>query len=214
MIESSQTVKKLEEKHPKSTFKPVYNCPSDIPDFALDENALMQQIRNAPRGSGSGPSGWRCEHLRPLIHNANIKDLLFFVCSSIAKGQLPSEASSLLSASRLIALHVRPIAVGEVLRRITAKTMCAKYRESFSQFFSPVQQGVCTSYGVEILIHHLQLLVEHNPNWVTLKSDVRNAFISISRQSLMSEVSSCFPELYNHVFAMYGHFSQLVYAEV
>ena len=51
--ESSQTVKKLEEKHPKSTFKPVYNCPSDIPDFALDENALMQQIRNAPRGSGS-----------------------------------------------------------------------------------------------------------------------------------------------------------------
>ena len=27
----------------------------------------------------------------------------------------------------------------------------------------------------------------------------------------MSEVSSCFPELYNHVFAMYGHFSQLVY---
>ena len=45
--ESSQTVKKLEEKHPKSTFKPVYNCPSDIPDFSLDEDALMQKIRNA-----------------------------------------------------------------------------------------------------------------------------------------------------------------------
>lgn len=62
-----------------------------------------------------------------------------------------------------------------------------------------------------MLVHHLQLLLELHPDWVVVKTDVKNAFSTVSRHHLLLEVAICFPELYNHVFNMYGQPSDLVY---
>ena len=61
---------------------------------------------------------------------------------------------------RLIALRksngdVRPIAIGETLRRVTAKAICLQKRDDFSDYFQPLQHGVATPSGQELLSHHI-----------------------------------------------------------
>ena len=64
-------------------------------------------------------------------------DCLFSACSAIAQGILPEAASNLLSSSRLIAIpkpnsDVRPIAIGECIRRLTARALCVQMKAHFA----------------------------------------------------------------------------------
>ena len=216
--ESEETVSKLKFKHPARRSDPHYQPPAaGDTGLILDQHTLMQAIRKAPRGSSAGPSGWRYEHLKCLIGINETADLLSSACNSIAQGHLPEETIQLLSSSRLIALpkksnDVRPIAIGEVFRRITAKTICMQKREDFSAFFAPIQNGVAIKGGSELLIHQIQVILESHPDWLVLKTDVSNAFNCINRSHLLKEVHKAFPDLYNHSFCMYGRSSSLVYS--
>ena len=130
----------------------------------------------------------------------------------IAKGRIPSGASTLLSASRLIAIpksngDVRPIAIGESLRRLTAKTICIQKKNSFAQFFSPLQHGVAVQGGSALLVHHLQLLLDSHPDSVIVKTDIRNAINYLDRSCLLDETAKSFPDLYEHVFSLYSQSS-------
>ena len=102
---------------------------------------FFDTIRRSPRGTGAGPSGWRYEHLKALLDNCSTADLLHSVCSSIASGTIPESALNLLTASRPIAIpkpiangDVRPIAIGEALRHLTAKSICVQKKDSFTHF--------------------------------------------------------------------------------
>ena len=70
-----------------------------------------------------------------------------------------------------------------------------------------------TKCGTELIAHHISLTLESNPNWIVLKSNVKNAFNSISRDQIMEQVSLTFPDLYNHVIQMYGKPSSLVFMQ-
>ena len=138
------------------------------------------------------------------MDNCSTADLLHSVCSSIASGTIPESALNLVTASRLIAIpkpngDVRPIAIGEALRRLTAKSICVQKKDSFIQLFSPLQHGVATKGGTELLVHQVQLLLEENKDWIVLKSDMRNAFNSVSRSHLLNEVARAFPDIFGHV---------------
>ena len=86
-------------------------------------------------------------------------------------------------------------------------------KEEFTEVFCPIQHGVSTKCGTELIAHHISLTLESNPNWIVLKSDVKNAFNSVSRDQIMEQVSLTFPELYNHVIQMYGKPSSLVFMQ-
>ena len=68
-----------------------------------------------------------------------------------------------------------------------------------------------TKCGTELIAHHISLTLESNPNWIVLKSDVKNAFNSVSRDQIMEQFSLTFPDLHNHVIQMYGKPSSLVF---
>ncbi|XP_062499650.1 uncharacterized protein LOC134176971 [Corticium candelabrum] len=131
-------------------------------------------------------------------------------------GDVPPNVVPLLSASKLIAIpkhgnDVRPIAVGEVFRRLTAKTICQQKSPEFASYFSPIQHGIATPGGAELLTHHIQILLEQNPDWSILKTDVRNAFNSVSRERLLQQIAKDFPDIYPHVKQLYGESSKLIY---
>ena len=86
-------------------------------------------------------------------------------------------------------------------------------KDTFADFFSPVQHGVSTECGTELLSHHVQLLLEANPDWVVLKSDVKNVFNSLDRCQLLKEVSLSFPDLFYHVQQMYLNINSLVFLQ-
>ena len=47
-----------------------------------------------------------------------------------------------------------------------------------------------------MLTHLVQLCLYQHPDWIALKLDAKNAFNTISRKSILSEVASHFPELF------------------
>ena len=143
---------------------------------------------------------------------------MHFAFSCIANESVPVSIARLLSSARLIALpkasgDVRPIAIGEVSRRITANCICAQMKSEFSNFFSLLQHGVSTEGGTDLLLHHIQLLLEANNDWIVLKTDAKNAFNSIHRSHLLQQVMKSFPILTNHVMQMYSGFGPLVFLQ-
>ena len=70
---------------------------------------------------------------------------------------------------------------------------------------------MATRGGSEMLVHHVQRLLEENPEFGVLKTDISNAFNCVSRKHLLQEVAAHFSELYGHVKQMYGQSSPLLY---
>ena len=159
----------------------IPDMPSPAMHISLSKQHMFNSIKKSPRGSGCGPSGWRYEHLKVTASDTVSAEQLHFAFSCIANGSVPVSIARLLSSARLIALpkasgDVRPIAIGEVFRRVTAKCICAQMKSEFSNFFSPLQHGVSTEGGTDLLLHHIQLLLEANSDWIVLKTDAKNAF--------------------------------------
>ena len=86
-------------------------------------------------------------------------------------------------------------------------------KEEFAEVFCPIQHGVSTKCGTELIAHHISLTIESNPNWIVLKLDVKNVFNSVSRDQIMEQVYLTFPDLYNHVIRIYGKPSSLVFMQ-
>ena len=62
-----------------------------------------------------------------------------------------------------------------------------------------------------MLVHHIQMLLELDSELGILKTDISNAFNSVSRQQFLDEVIVHFPQIHSHVQQMYGITSPLLY---
>jgi hypothetical protein len=140
--------------------------------------------------------------------------------ADIARGDVPADARPFLFGARLVALvkkqgGVRPIACGDVFRRLAGKWLCAKVRREASTFFGSLQQaGVCVERGAEGLVHTVRRWCGANagdPAAALLKVDWANAFNSVSRGALLTEVHTHFPVLSEYAVAAYGTPSLLLF---
>ncbi|KAL2635415.1 hypothetical protein R1flu_006894 [Riccia fluitans] len=147
-------------------------------------------------------------------------DLLFELCTHIAQGRVSPSMAYLLGASRLLALEkpsggVRPIAVGEVLYRLVARTLGFQFREALADHFSPLQFGVATRGGCETIIHGLCATLDLHPDWVVLQVDIRNAFNIVSREAFFRELRAAtdsIDQLFPFVRSFYARRSPLYFS--
>jgi hypothetical protein len=152
-------------------------------------------INSFPVGSSSGLDGMRPQYLKDIISlsagEAGEKALkaLTKLCNFLLSGQLPSEICHLLS---LCALHkkdggIRPIAIGNCLRRLTSKLACFQSRNIVNSYLSPHQLGVATKLRCEAAIHTTRTFVNNDQNRgkVLLKLDLKNAFNSVERDCIL-----------------------------
>ena len=143
------------------------------------------------------------EHLQMLQSLANL-------CSSFAWGRLPEDACVLLASARLIPLGkkdggVRPIAVGETIRRLAGKILVSRYQSDLSQQFRPFQLGVGQKGGSEIIIHRIRdWLQSAGSDEVLLQLDFKNAFNSLSRAQMLPAILQRCPLFYRYAVACYG----------
>ena len=196
---TAEDAERLAAKHPPREKNVPTSCEA-FQSLSLSRLEFLKTLRNTPKGSGCGPSGWKYEHMKALVNRSTTAEGLFSVCDLIAQGKIPPAIHEVISSSRLIASPkengaVRPIAIGECLRRFTAKVICIQKKESFNSHFQPIQHGVAVKRGTELLIHHVSLLLELNPDWVLLKTDIKNAFNSLELASLMPQVAKSFPDV-------------------
>ena len=216
---NNETWELIQSKHPKGP-PPIPPAPSTppIPILSKDFNIAMV-LRSFPKSTACGPSGLRIQHLLDTAEvplQFPISSSLRDIVNLLASGKVPVSVSRHLAGGSLTALvkgkpglppDIRPIAVGEALRRLTGKCLCAVLKSKASEFFAPFQFGVACPAGAEKVIHGLRHCIEEHweeEDFVVLKIDMCNAFNLVSRQALLDECAFHFPDLLPWASWCYG----------
>ena len=166
-------------------------------DFTAEEVAHC--LRRFPPGSSGGYSGLMPAHLNTNRSSANhlrVLQQVARIASDFAWGRLNPDASAALAAARLIPIGkkgggVRPIAVGELIRRIAGKLLVSRYQAEAAVPLAPLQVGVGFAGGAEAIIHKTRgWLDTAPPDHCLLQCDFTNAYNSLSRQRMLEAVAS------------------------
>lgn len=223
--DSAETFSALCSKHPAvSLSTQLPTPPSSETPLHIDEEATLQAIRSFPNGSAGGLDGITPQHLKdltdPLVGEAGsglLRDLTA-LANFMLDGHIPTEIVPILYGANLVALAkkdggVRPIAVGSTLRRLTSKLCCQKIQDSLSKKFQPRQLGFGVRAGCEAAVHAARTFLGSTDYEVFIKIDVKNAFNSLDRGVLLSEIQKEIPEIYNYMWQCYGAPSKLLFGE-
>ena len=153
--------------------------------------------------SASGPSGLRISHLRDaILSDPDIAKRLADLFERLSSGTNQcEELGALLGDCRLIALSkpdggLRPIAIGETLRRLLGKIIIGKVANDARLDLEPIQVGVGTSNGGVAVYHSANAFHELNPEGVLINIDLKNAFNTMSRVAMFEGLRQS-PELSN-----------------
>ena len=210
----------LQSKHPPAEPADLASLtaarPGAVPEF--DGNAVSQAIRSFKPGSAPGPTGLRADHLREALLTAHGDEV---VLRLLARGEAPASLAPHLAGGTLHALPkpaggVRPIAVGEVLRRLVGKLLCQSVREAARDHLWPCQLGVGVPAGTEAAVHAARQWLHRNAGHVDkvlLKLDFRNAFNAIDRTAMLREARAHLPEVACWADWCYGSPSRLLFGE-
>ena len=159
-------------------------------------------MKRFPRGSAAGPSGFTFEHLKAALQGSrSCRDRTIEFVNKVIGGEMPPMPEML--ASRLVALQkskggIRPIAVGEVWLRfcsLCAIVLC----DNAGRALAPKQLGVGVAGGAQCIGHALRAGVMANPDYVTVATDMRNAFNTIHRTAVLKSVAERLPQLFAFV---------------
>jgi len=189
---------------------------------AVEADDIKDAIKSFNKHSGAGPSGLRPFHLRQALAPAyadQVVEHLTGLVNLLTHGRAHPDVSPWLCGAQLMALPKkdgtsRPIAVGEVLRRLAAKTMCAAYKEQAQSYLFPLQIGVAQPLGSEVGLQVARQWCFRNrnsPDKVFLKLDFSNAFNTIDREYFLQEVRNHMPGLAPWTDFCYARPSKLVF---
>ena len=137
----------------------------------------------------------------------------------LVRGEAHADVSPWLRGALPIALPkkdgtARPIAVGEVFRRLAAKTLCAAYQEQARDYLRPLQIGLAQPLGTEVGLQVARqwcLRHKNDTDAVFLKLDFANAFNTVDREAFLKEVRRRMPGLAPWVDFCYSRPSKLVF---
>ena len=214
--DTPDTLVRLKAKHPQ----PSGSIPPPVigsePPITLQRDVFLRALKSAPRGSAPGPSGLRFEHLKACMEVRDLSDCLLAVAQRVVTGGPGPSIGRALAAARLIALpkgdhDVRAIAVGEVFRRLVARSICLQEKATMADILSPMQYGVAVPGGLDQIVHQIQAGLEAHDDWGLFKCDLQNAFNSVSREAFFRETSCHLPSIMPFTRLLYGQPSPLIY---
>ena len=167
-------------------------------------------LHSFPPASAGGPTGLRPQHLVDCLGSASthaqslLLEALCELCHRGLEGSLAPRTVAYMCAARLIPLKkvdggVRPIAIGETLRRVIAKFVLRQPASARAQcWMSPLQTAFtrgspCETVGMGV--QELVLQLSGREDWGLLQVDVRNAFNTLQRETILGAVATQAPEL-------------------
>ena len=156
----------------------------------LDRDFFLMTLRKARNGAAGGPSGMTAEHLRVLLHNENDGNLHHETAVDVVKGEIPGPVAEAMRLGQMRALQkpaggVRGIVVGDILRRLVAKTLAQELSSHFEAATAPFQYALTTRSGCECVAHAVQALTDADPSTTVLSVDGVGAFDMISRSAML-----------------------------
>lgn len=215
--------KTLEDLHPQPMEPLPPGLPPSLPSVFGDdapghwEPKITHAISHFPRGSAAGPSGLRPVHLQDAVKRRGGSVGLVAALGQLTKdwvhGKLPPQHGPALCAANLTPLRkadggVRPVAVGDTLRRVVGKALLATNvcKTEVAQL-GPIQTGIGIRGAAEAVAMGCQSLVdslEKQPGWVLLKVDMSNAFNTVSRKAVLQSALQYCPSAFNFLKFAYS----------
>ena len=182
-----------QEQQPNVTSE-LLAAQGQIPEMEnLFEKATVKAvIKKVNPQSAAGPSGLRYSHLQAALCDELVEDRRLFFSSRV----LPQVFWTLRTSANLSALgqKARPVACGDVLRRVIGAVFCRRYGRKLADYFQPWgQYGVAVSGGVEIMSFTTTLGFEEG--CAILSYDGANAFNSIYRHRFLPALAEIVPSV-------------------
>ena len=176
-----------QEQQPNVTSELSLDAQGPIPEMEnLFEEATVKAVKKANPQSAAGPSGLRYSHLQAALCDELVEDLAAFATLVFSSRILPQVFWTLHTSANLSALgqKARPVACGDVLRRVIGAVFCRRYGRKLADYFQPWgQYGVAVSGGVEIMA--LTATLGFEKGCTILSYDGANSFNSIHRHRFL-----------------------------
>ena len=194
------TLEALHDKHPTGDVNP-FGARRGTPPSSLPELALIRDCFAAFKpDTAPGVSGWTPPLLGHVLHDSDVAAFVVLLTRHVAQGVAPGQ--QLLCMSRLTPLlksdgGIRPIAVGELLYRLVAKSLVRHY--SAPSQLLPWQFGVGSPGGTEPITRAIERAIDFDllaPFRHVTSLDFSNAFNSLSRRELGKGVLQHAPALF------------------
>ena len=200
----------LAARHPHHALPVLPQDYVQPPPIVASPDSVLSALRSFPQGSSPGGSRLRAQHLLDATAGSSspapslcLAELTRFLNTLLA-GRLDPQAAPWLVGAPLIALpkkngSFRPIAIGEVLRRLTSRLCCLSVRSRLPEVFLPYNQvGVGIRGGLEAAVHSIRQCLSdrgQEENLCCFKVDMQNAFNECDRLTFLHRLHSSFPEL-------------------
>ena len=230
---SETTLEELRKLHPQAheaRAEDLMTGPKPFFDPVIFENIDESSISKAAirtRGA-AGPSGMDADGWRRILVSKNYgnvgKDLrktIARLTKSLCTNEIIDESrkNSLEAylSNRLIPLEkapsgVRPIGIGEVLRRIVGKAIVAEIKPELAEAAGCLQLCAGQKAGCEAAAHAMRSIYEEEETDAVLLVDASNAFNSLNRKVLLNNIQYVCPVISTYVRNCYGKPSRLFIA--
>lgn len=230
---SQSTIDELKRKHPEASEADPSMLLDGEPPFVdpvmfqnIDESTIMSAALRT-RGS-SGPSGLDADGWRRILVSKNFGTAAHNLRSALAnfaRKISTTEIEVLVSngtactnleaytACRLIPLDknpgVRPIGVGEVLRRIVGKAILSIIKPEIMSSAGNLQLCAGQAGGCEAAMHAMSDIFEEEATDALLLVDANNAFNSLNRAVLLHNIQYLCPPMAIYIRNCYSVPSRL-----
>ena len=221
---SAEARAQMVDKHPTVEVAPTPAEENPSQPITLTSRQVYEAIRGFKAGTAPGPSGLRAEHLKEAKaartegRGAAALSSLTRLVNTMASGKVAAGVAPYLCGGNLFAAvkkdgGYRPVAVGDILRRLTSKCVAYAVAARASNHLRPFQYGVGVRGGCEGMVHATRgtmsdTSIPQEDRWL-LQVDFTNGFNQISRAHMFAEVRAHFPDISHWVELAYGEASVL-----
>ena len=230
---TDETMVLLHSKHPEPSplnEEALYPHETDPIHPVVFDQISSDSVRIAALGTkgGAGPSGLDADGWRHILVSRNfglpseelrdeIAQMIKKLCTERVNlfqnnGHSTSSLESFL-ACRLIPLDknpgLRPIGVGEVLRRIAGKVVMSVVKGDVQKSVGSLQVCAGQAGGCEAAIHAMRTIFEDDESDAILLIDAANAFNSINRMTMLENIRRVCPVVYTYAYNCYGTHARL-----
>lgn len=208
---TDEVMTQLKQKHPNPQpaklgsilFGPIDD---EIPESVYSEinGDMVRQAALRTKGSG-GPSGVDANGFRRMLACKSFKQSSSRLCEAIATmtktlctQYIDPTTIEPLMASRLIPLDkgegaVRPIGVGEVIRRIIGKCVMNVAKKDVIEVSGSLQLCAGQKSGSEAAVHAMHTIFEADDTDAVLLIDASNAFNALNRAAALHNIRALCP---------------------
>ena len=222
----------LQEKHPEGApASPEALLPdvAEIPESVIYESIDADAVYRAAKfiqGSG-GPTMFDSEGWRHILcsksygkHSTELCDAIANFAKKLCTQNIHSECLKEFVSCRLIPLDkgndsegkpgVRPIGVGEILRRIVGKVVVSCIKTDIIEASGILQTCAGLQSGIEASIHAIREIFEKEPTTeAVLLVDAENAFNKLNRKAALHNVKQLCPPFYKFLSNTYQQAADL-----